>query len=405
LADGITEDIITDLARFRDIDVIARNSTETYKGKAVDVRQVGRDLNVRYVLEGSIQRQGDRVRVTGQLIDARSGAHVWTDRWDRPAADLFAVQTDVAERVSSSLGGYNALLQAGRPDVKRKRPADLSAYDLYLLGTELKHRRAGIADFQEANRMFNRAIAIDPHFARAYVGRAWTHLLLTFYGPPYDFASGVAGMEADARKAIGLDPQDAEAHAVLAESLYYQGRFSESRAEYDTALQLNPSSADIVLLASGILCMLGEPERAAELADRAVGLNPAIPTWYTFYLAPAYYFVGRDADVVQVVERLPPDRRLAIGWLPLAMSLGCLGRTAEAAAAREAVLAASPGFSAETALASDWRTAREQEKQRFVEGVRRAGLPVCADAAQAAGMAAGERLPACEVERAAASRT
>ena len=104
LADGITEDIITDLARFRDLDVIARNSTEVYKGKPVDVRQVGKDLNVGYVLEGSIQRQGDRMRVTGQLIDAGTGAHVWSERWDRPAEDIFAVQTEVAEKVAAGLG-------------------------------------------------------------------------------------------------------------------------------------------------------------------------------------------------------------------------------------------------------------------------------------------------------------
>ena len=105
LADGITEDIITDLARFHDLDVIARNSTEVYKGKPVDVRQVGKDLNVGYVLEGSIQRQGDSVRVTGQLIDAGTGAHVWSERWDRPAEDVFAVQTEVAEKVAAALGG------------------------------------------------------------------------------------------------------------------------------------------------------------------------------------------------------------------------------------------------------------------------------------------------------------
>jgi len=134
LADGITEDIITDLARFRDLDVIARNSTEVYKGRPVDVRQVGNDLNVGYVLEGSIQRQGDSMRVTGQLIDSGTGAHVWSDRWDRPTADVFAVQTEVAEQVAAALGGDLTMGQITRAEVqraKRLRPNDLTAYDYF----------------------------------------------------------------------------------------------------------------------------------------------------------------------------------------------------------------------------------------------------------------------------------
>ena len=114
LADGLTEDVITDLAHFRDLDVIARNSVEVYKGKPVDVRQVGKDLDVRYVLEGSIQRQADRVRVTAQLIDAASDAHVWSQRWDRPTQDVFAVQTELAEAVAAKLGGYTGTITSSR---------------------------------------------------------------------------------------------------------------------------------------------------------------------------------------------------------------------------------------------------------------------------------------------------
>jgi TolB-like protein len=128
LADGLTEDVITDLARYRDLDVIARNSTAVYKSKPVGVRQVGRDLNVRYVLEGSIQRHGEHARVTAQLIDAGTGAHVWTERWDGPAEDVFAVQTEVAERVANALAGHSVLLRESVAAAKRKRPADLGAY-------------------------------------------------------------------------------------------------------------------------------------------------------------------------------------------------------------------------------------------------------------------------------------
>src|SRR4051794_7363746 len=178
LADGLTEDVITDLAHFRDLDVIARNSVETYKGKPVDVRQVGKALDVGYVLEGSIQRQADRLRVTAQLIDAASDAHVWSERWDRPAQDVFAVQSEVAEAVAAKLGGYTGTIGAADRDAaKRKRPQDLSAYDLYLLGVEAKHRwtEEGV---EEAVRLHKRSLAIDPGFARAWTGLAWAYHVL-----------------------------------------------------------------------------------------------------------------------------------------------------------------------------------------------------------------------------------
>ena len=172
LADGITEDIITDLARFRDLDVIARNSTEVYKGKPVDVRQVGKDLNVGYVLEGSIQRQGDNVRVTGQLIDAGTGAHVWSERWDRPAEDMFAVQTEVAEKVAAALGGDLTMGQITRAELqraKRLRPNDLTAYDYFQLGKESK---ATVSNIDPGIDYLTKAVALDPQLARAYSVRA-----------------------------------------------------------------------------------------------------------------------------------------------------------------------------------------------------------------------------------------
>jgi TolB-like protein len=155
LANGITEDIITDLARFRDLDVIAKNSTEIYKEKAIDVREVGNELGVRYVLEGSIQRQDDQLRVTAQLIDAPSGTHVWSERWNRPAEDLFAVQAEVAERIASSLGGYGLIAEAERTAARRKPPENLTAYELYLLGVEATHKLTE-KSLQEAIRLLRR---------------------------------------------------------------------------------------------------------------------------------------------------------------------------------------------------------------------------------------------------------
>ena len=171
-ADGITEDIITDLSHSKDLIVIARNSTGVYKGKPVDVRQIGRDLNVKYVLEGSIQSLGERIRVTAQLIEAASGSHVWSERYDRPVDDLFAVQNDVTQRIAATLAGYEgAVAEAERSLLRRKPPANLSAFDTYLLGMEAKHKvtKEGLI---EAEGLFRKALELDPQLARAYVGLA-----------------------------------------------------------------------------------------------------------------------------------------------------------------------------------------------------------------------------------------
>jgi TolB-like protein/class 3 adenylate cyclase len=214
LADGITEDIITDLARFRDLDVIARNSTEVYKGKPVDVRQVGKDLKVGYVLEGSIQRQGDSVRVTGQLIDAETGAHVWSERWDRPAEDIFAVQTEVAEQVAAALGGDLTMGQITRAEVqraKRLRPNDLTAYDYFQLGKESK---ATVSNIDQGIDYLTEAITLDPQLARAYSIRAWLYNFSIMFGA--DATTGLKQMVADAEKAVEIDPQDCESLGTLA---------------------------------------------------------------------------------------------------------------------------------------------------------------------------------------------
>ena len=170
LADGITEDIITDLSRFRELDVIAQNSTAVYKGKPADVREIGRALNVRYVLEGSIQRQGDQVRVTAQLIDATTGTHVWSERWDRPAEDVFAVQTEIAEQAASRIGGGGAIPEAESRTAHRARPSNLSAYELYLLGQHETDRQTK-ESVANAIRLLEQAVREDPE-SRAGMGRS-----------------------------------------------------------------------------------------------------------------------------------------------------------------------------------------------------------------------------------------
>ncbi len=283
-ADGITEDIVTDLSHSKDLFVVARNSTEVYRGKPTDVRSIGRDLGVRYVLEGSIQPSGNRIRVTAQLIDAKTGGHVWSNSYNRPATDLFDVQSDVTGKIAGTLIGYaGAVADAERSLIRRKPPSDLTAYDTYLLGMEAKHGGAvgGVTKegLDEAERLFRNAIEIDPRLARAYVGLAYIYeYRLEFgLGTPEDNMS--KQMEA-AHSAARLDPSDGETQLVLGHAFVYQGMPDKALKQFATAEALAPNNADLLILIAWYLPPLGQPERAVELAEKALQLNPNYPNWY-----------------------------------------------------------------------------------------------------------------------------
>ena len=255
LAGGITEDIITDLARFRGVDVIARNSTAVYQGKPVDIREIGRELNVRYVLQGSVRREGDELRVTAQLIDAGSGAHVWSDSWDRPAGSVFAVQTEIAEHVANRLGPYGVLSDADRAQVKRKRPKSRRLRDFLLAGSSRRFTPEGA---QEALELLRQAVTEDPQLARAWTSMAYANLQSSRWADDYR-AFHETAVDAG-RRAVQLDPADAYAHAAFGEALGTVGDLAQAEVEYNKALDLNPSSADILTFYSGWAMSFGKPE-------------------------------------------------------------------------------------------------------------------------------------------------
>jgi TolB-like protein/class 3 adenylate cyclase len=228
LADGITEDIITDLSRYREADVIARNSTGIYKGKPIDIRQVGKDLDVRYVLEGSVQRHGDQIRITAQFIDARTAAHISSDRWDRPVADLFTVQSEISDQVADRLvGPKSAILSAEFNSTRRASPTNLTAYELYLRGRELVQNftKESVA---EAMPLFKLAVEKDPTLARAWVELSAAYALSIDFGA--DPAVARAESLSAAQRAVALDPMDASAHAKLAHMLGMQGELDRVNA-------------------------------------------------------------------------------------------------------------------------------------------------------------------------------
>jgi TolB-like protein/class 3 adenylate cyclase/Tfp pilus assembly protein PilF len=394
LADGITEDVITDLSRFRDFDVIARNSTAVYKGRPVDVRQVGRELGVRYVLEGSIQRQGDRVRATAQLIDAGNGAHLWTSRWDRPAGDVFAVQTEIAEQVAGQLGG-GVVMGAERQAAQRRRPTDLTAYELYLRGLdELNGHTKETTD--EAMRLLTQAVERDPNLARAWTELAAAHDYSVSFGA--DLHAAEAKAKEAAERAIEIDPMDADAHRALAEALCTVGELTRAQAEFETALRLNPGHAYILANYASWAGTLGHPKLGADAADRAIRLDPNYHVGTANRFRSAYFSAERYEDALRMVERQPPESRTMGGWTQRAASYAALGRSEEARAAVAAALERHPDLSIQGFLSGP----NGEADRKLMEGLmREAGFPVCAKPEDAAKFAKPLRLPECPLPEAA----
>jgi TolB-like protein/DNA-binding SARP family transcriptional activator len=393
LADGITEDIITDLARFRDLDIIARNSAMTYKGKPIDVRQVGRDLNVRYVLEGSIQRENQRVRVSAQLIDATTGAHLWSERWDRPAIDVFAVQTEVAERTVSTLAGYNLLLKDTQVAAKRKRPTDLKAYDFYALAYEA-FLRGTESDLEQGLRYADAAIERDPSLVGGYTKKAWILNSLTTYRK--NWVETYVEMERLARLAIAIDPYDAEAYSVLAFAETLLGRLPEAKAATERMLTLNPSSADLLSLAANTLPYLGRPEEGAAMCDRAFRLNPVPPDWYFWNCQDSYFFTRRFQATIDAINRWGANHDLNHYTLIFrAASETELGRDQDAAATKAELQRRYPEVSFEYLLNTGLYFEREQEEQQMLASVRKAGIRICATDQELRDVASPRHLPEC----------
>src|SRR5258707_14747689 len=275
-ADGMAEDIITALSRFKALFVIARNSSFTYKGRAVDVKQVGRELGVRYVLEGSVRKAANRVRITGQLVDTATGAHLWADRFDGGLGDIFDLQDQVTESVVGAIAP--AVEKAEIERAKRKPTESLDAYALYLRGLAAYYQFGDRQANDEALRLFNRAIELDPEFASAYGRAAHCYVTATVNGWISGTANEIAEVKRLAQRAVELGKDDAIALAAGGHSLAYGARGLEVRAALiDRALVLNSNSAKAWNWGGWAKNYLGEPEPAIERFAHAMRLSPLDP--------------------------------------------------------------------------------------------------------------------------------
>lgn len=295
-ADGMVEDVITALSRFKSLLVIARNSTFTYKGRAVDIRQVAKELGVRYVLEGSVRRVGERVRITVQLIDATNGTHVWADRFDGALHDIF----DLQDRITESVVGIIEP-QIRKAEIRRswrKRPENLDAYDLVLQGVSLRHS-GGLEDELAARHMFERAIALDPGYALARVQLALSHLQQFFWD---DSESALENAHAVAAEALQIDDADAWSHMVLALVHTHRRNFDLATRHGDMACVLNPSDAGIAAKMGLLFSNTGRIEDGIVLVERAMKLNPFEAESYRDYLGLALFAARRYGEALSAFQ-------------------------------------------------------------------------------------------------------
>ncbi|HEY3721636.1 MAG TPA: adenylate/guanylate cyclase domain-containing protein [Roseiarcus sp.] len=398
LADGMTEDVITNLAQFKDLLVIARNSTMAYKGKPVDIRQIGEDLDVRYVLEGSIQHQADQLRVTAQLIDASTGAHVWSERWDRPAKDMFAVQSEVAEKVAVSLGGHagqtaGAIQRSQLLEAKRKQSADLSAYDLALLAYEQQRASNKIANVKGLEYI-EKAVALDPSFAPAYVTRGWLKFQKTWlFDLPW--ATQIAQFEADLRMALALDPSNPEAHAGLIRYYSDKGQFAECAAEIDLALRDNPTNIAVLIVAAQQLSFLGRPEEGVAMADLALRLDPQMAPSRRDTVGSAYFYARKFARHIEVTDLIPAESLEKYTRFQRAASYAFLGRSEEAERSKADLISRHGTQIEEVWLNEGQIFARQTEQDIEHDAFRKLGFRICATAEELKNFGKPLRYPEC----------
>jgi adenylate cyclase len=368
-ADGLTEDLITELSRFQELRVIARNSVMTYKGKPVRVQEVGQDLGVRYVLEGSVRRAGARIRITAQLIEAATGHHLWAERFDRDIADIFDVQDEVTSRIVATLAGK--LTESERRRARSGQTENLEAYECVLRGREFWERFTPEAN-REARRLYEKAIELDPDYARAYASLAWTYLVEhseRWASPgeqPLERALEIA------RKGVTVNPASHSNRLALGQVCLTNGLHDEALDALETAINLNPNDADGYVFMGQALSWVGRSDEAIELIEKARRLNPAAPRWYASYLGMAYYLSRRYEEAVAALRRANPLGPMAYRWL--AACYAQQGRAEDAQAAAQEYLKRAPNYSLVAHLET-MPFQHAQDREHYIEGLRKAGLP------------------------------
>jgi adenylate cyclase len=368
-ADGLTEDIITELSRFRELLVISRNAVFVHKGKPVKAQEIAREFGVDYVVEGSVRKAADRVRVTVQLIDGATETHIWAERYDRKLEEIFAIQDEVTSAVAATLFGR---VEAARHDqVQRKRTESMAAYEYVLTGKVLHHRSNREAN-AEALRLLDCAIELDPNYAHAHAWKACVTGQQWLHGWCEDPDATLRSISAELQTALSLDDNDADVHRILAALNLNVNEFDKAVYHQQRALGLNPNSDLIVVQQGELLTWLGRPEEGIEWIRRAMRLNPYHPERFWSHLGRAQYTARTYADAIGSFSKLTaPDYAHHAFLAAASAQLG--NRVAADAHARE-VLQRQPTFTVESYLKTlHYRQPSDAEHVR--DGLLKAGLP------------------------------
>ena len=377
-SDGISEDVITELSRFHSLFVIARNSSFTYKGRSVNVKEVASELGVQYVVEGSVRRVGDHVRVTAQLVEAETGNHIWAERYDRKLEDIFAVQDEIVESIVSNL--EEQLAHVERDLAKRKSPSNLDAYDYLLRGRGLLDRQSK-SNNQAAIEMFNQALKLSPDYALAYA-----YLTICYI----DEWKGAWSESSDqslafaldcAKRAESLDDTEALGHGVLGMVHARRGEYAQSQAQFDLAISYNPNDASCLAMKGLAMTLGGSAEEGLRWIKDALRRNPLAPGWVAGALGIALYMTDQYTESILTLETKTSrfDSAEILAWL--AAGYAQIGNEHKARSsaieyidAASAEMAGDPPTNWSDFLKSRTPFAQKKDMDHFLDGLHKAGL-------------------------------
>jgi TolB-like protein/class 3 adenylate cyclase/Tfp pilus assembly protein PilF len=394
LADGMVTDITNNLSRFSELFVIARNSAFTYKGKPTDARQIGRELGVRYLLEGTVQGDQNHFRVSTQLVEAAAGRQLWSEQYDRPLKDLFTVQSEIMERVVGSIAStHGAVQQAALKEARSRAPSDLAAYDLYLIANETREKLTA-TDNAKAIELVRQALAKDSELEPAWV------VLAQAYWNQYDYGWGdsknaLEQWRVAAQRAVELDPGDAMAHMILGLRFEFVNEYDGALREFNAALQANPNHSNALALIGGNLPWLEKSGRPVEFVERAMRLNPHNLPKIGHMSKLAYYFAGKYEKTISEIHLR--DGLGMFDFMFLALAHAELGQNSEARKYATRLIEIAPEMSAETSLivSGEFAPAAAANRALWIDGWKKSGMPMCAKPELIAEHPNFVRLPEC----------
>jgi adenylate cyclase len=367
-ADGMTEDLITELSRFQELLVIARNTAFTYKNRQVKTQEIAHELNIRYVLEGSVRRAGNRVRIAAQLVDAATGHHIWAERFDRQLEDVFAVQDEVVQKIVAMMSGK--LVETERNRARTMDSDGAAAYDLVLKGREFWQKFTA-EDNRAARELYQQALELDPTYGRACASIAWTYLMEASERWTDDPQASLTKALEAARKGVQIMPDNHSNHGALGQVYLANHMHREAIEAYRRTIALNPNDPDGYMLYGRALAYNGEFEEAAKQMAIGREMIETPPSWYLWFDGTINFLTYNYEAAIEAMRASQSPGAGTLRWLAICYAMA--GQTEEATAAANEYLRRQPNFDFEFQLSTE-PFAREEDRNHYIEAMTKAGL-------------------------------